>query len=194
MAPVASTANLASQVPIGANGTVYIGGLAATAPTTEISALTGLWRPMGFITEDGVKITDGKDIQTKGAWQTRYPVARWITGRTYEIGFTLMQINWLTWPFAMGGGTLTEPTAGHFKYLPPSPSQLDSRSMVIDWDNNNLHYRIYIPNGIVTEPVEIDVKADDTIMLPIVFGAVFDGTNPIYSFFTDDGAFNQYSP
>lgn len=193
MGTPASTANNSDQVNIGANGTVYIGEVAATAPTSEVSSLGAAYKPLGLITPDGVKISDAKNVQEKGAWQTRYPVKRWVTGRAYEISFTLEQLNWLTFKFAMGGGTITEPTNGHYKYVPPSPDELDEHCMVVDWDNDGLHYRIFVPKGLVTAPVELDVKADDTIMLPIVFGAIYDGSSPIYSFFTDDPAFEEYS-
>lgn len=187
--PTAGTDNDSGQIHIGANGTVYVADVGETAPTSEVSSLSAGWKPLGFITEDGVSIVDSKTVQEKRAWQSRYPVKRWVNGRAYEVGFTLEQINWLTYPFAMGGGTLTEPSAGKYKYVPPEPDELDERSLVIDWEEEEFHYRVWLPVGLVTENVELNVRADDTIMLPIAFGAIFDGTNPIYSFFTDDPAF-----
>jgi len=189
----ATTDNENSQVHIGADGTVYIADVGTTGPTTEVSALDAAFAPVGLITEDGLSIQDSKNVNEKGAWQSRYAVKRWVTTRGFSISFTLEQINWLTWPFAMGGGNLTEPTLGHFKYEPPEPSELDERSMVIDWEEDVFHYRMWIPMGIVTENVEFNVQAGDTIMLPIAFGAIFDGTNKIYTFFTDDPAFDESS-
>jgi len=191
--PVAPTDNENSQVHIGADGTVYIAATGVTGPTSEVSVLDVAFKPIGLITEEGLSISDTKNVNEKMAWQTRYSVKRWVTSRGFSISFTLEQLNWLTWPFAMGGGTLTEPTVGHFKYIPPAPGELDERQMVIDWEEETFHYRMWIPMGLVTENVEFNVQAGDTIMLPIAFGAIFDGTNPIYSFFTDDPAFDASS-
>lgn len=191
--PAATTSNTADQVHIGANGTVYIGPTNLSGPTSEASALAAGFYPIGFITEDGLSVQDTKEVNEKGAWQSRYAVKRWVTTRGFVVSFTLEQLNWLTWPFAMGGGTLTEPTAGKYKYVPPAPSELDERQMVIDWSEDTNNYRLWIPVGLVTENVEFNVQAGDTIMLPISFGAIYDGTNPIYSFFTNDPAFEESS-
>lgn len=186
----AATSPSSSQVLVGASGTVYLAPVATAAPTDSGTALNVGFIEQGFISPDGVTIRDSKDVTEIGAWQSPYPVRRLVTGRQFEVEFALEQVNWSSLPFAMGGGTLTEPTPGEYKYTSPDADDLDPRAMVIEWaDGAARNYRLYIPQGIVTAQVEFTVKRDEAVMFPITFGAIYDGTNPIYSLFSDDVAF-----
>jgi hypothetical protein len=187
----ASTGNASGQTLIGASGTVYVNtpGSTVTAPTSEISALDSDLVELGFISEDGVTFRDSKDVGELKAWQTPYPVRRFVTGRAFEAEFNLEQWNWHTVPLAFGGGVLTEPTPGHYKYVPPDADDLDIRALVIDWVDGTRKYRLWVPNTMVTAPVEVNVKRDDGAMFPVTLGALFDGVNPPFALFTDDPAF-----
>lgn len=191
----ATTANTSDQVLVGSSGTVYVGTPSLiTAPTDSDSALDTDFTQLGFISEEGVVVQDSKDVTEIKAWQSPYPVRRLVTERAFQVSFSLEQWNWLTLPFAMGGGTLTEPGAGEYKYTPPDADDLDERSMVIQWSDptagaGTRDYRLYIPRGIVVEPVEFNVRRTENAMFPITFAAIFNGTDPIYSLFTDDPAF-----
>jgi len=187
----ASTTPASGQTLIGANGTVYVGtpGATITAPTSEASAVDSDMIQVGFISEDGVLFRDSKDMGELKAWQTPYAVRRFVTGRNFEAEFSMEQWNWHTIPFAFGGGTLTEPTAGHYKYVPPDAGDIDPRALIIDWNDGTRLYRLWVPQGIVTAPVEVNIKRDEGAMFPVVFGAIFDGTNNPFELFTDDVAF-----
>lgn len=188
--PPASTANQSGQLLVGSSGTVYVGTPASvTAPTDSDSALDADLIQLGFITEDGVTIRDSKEITDIKSWQNPYPTRRLVTGRAFEVSFALQQWHWASLPFAMGGGTLTEPTSGEYKYTPPDADDLDERCMVIQWADGARDYRLWIPTGIVTEQVEANIKRSDAAVFPITFAANFDGTNPPYTLFTDDPAF-----
>ena len=187
----APTSNASGQTLIGASGTVYVGtpGATITAPTSEVSSLDSDFVEVGFITEDGITFRDSKDVGALRAWQTPYDVRRFVTGRQFEVEYALEQWNWHTIPHAFGGGTLTEPTPGHYKFVPPDADDLDERALVVDWVDGTRKYRLYIPRGIVTGAVEVNVKRDEGASFPITFGAIFDGTNPAFTIFTDDAAF-----
>lgn len=187
----ASTANAAGQTLIGASGTVYVGtpGATITAPNAERSVLDTDFVEVGFISEDGVTFRDSKEMGELPAWQTPYPVRRFVTSRAFEADFAMEQWNWHTVPIAFGGGTLTEPTSGHYKYVPPDADDLDERAVVIDWVDGTRRYRLYIPKCIVTAPVEVNVKRDEGAMFPVTVGAIFDGTSNPFEIYTDDPAF-----
>jgi len=187
----ASTANAAGQTLIGASGTVYVGtpGATITPPTSEVSAVDADLVQVGFISEDGIKFRDAKQMGELKAWQTAYPVRRFVTGRSFEAEFSMEQWNWHTVPLAFGGGTLTEPTPGKYKYVPPDADDIDPRAIIIDWVDGIRKYRLWVPNGIVTAPVEVNIKRDEGAMFPVVFGAIFDGTSNAFELYTDDVAF-----
>lgn len=189
----ASTANASGQTLIGASGTVYVStpGSAVTAPTDEASTPDTDLVTVGFISVDGVKFRDSKDVGNLKAWQTPYDVRRFVTGREFEADFSMEQWNWHTVPIAFGGGTVSIPSAGHYKYSPPDADDLDPRSVLIDWIDGTRKYRLWVPSAIVTAPVEVNVKRDEGAMFPVTFGAIFDGTNAPYVIFTDDPAFQN---
>lgn len=189
----ASTAVSSSQTLIGASGAVYIGtpGATITAPTSEASAVDTDLLTVGFISEDGIKFRDSKDTSQLKAWQTPYDVRKFVTGRSFELEFSMEQWNWHTVPIAFGGGTLTIPTAGHYKYVPPDANDLDPRSVIVDWQDGTRLYRLWLPNCIVTAPVEVTVKRDEASVFPVTLSALFDGTNNPFEIYTDDAAFQN---
>lgn len=187
----ASTANASGQTLIGASGTVYVGtpGATITAPTDSTTAVDTDLVEVGFITTDGIKFRDSKDVSSLKAWQTPYDVRRFVTGRSFELQFSLEQWNWHTIPFVFGGGTLTEPTAGNYKFVPPDADALDPRAVVVDWTDGVRDYRLWVPNGIVIDAVEVTIKRDEGSAFPITFGAIFDGTSNAFELYTNDTAF-----
>lgn len=102
--PAASTAPSSDQVLVGSSGTVYVGPTTITAPTAHDTAVDALWVQLGYVTEDGISIKDSKDVTELKAWQTPYPTRRLVTGRMFEVSFSLEQWNWNNIPFAFGGG------------------------------------------------------------------------------------------
>jgi hypothetical protein len=81
-----------------------------------------------------------------------------------------------------------------FVYVPPSPELIDERSVVIDWQDGEKSYRLYIPRGIVSENVEVNLTRSGAADLPITFAATDPGSDEsgpldIYTLFTDDPAF-----
>jgi len=189
----ASTANASGQTMIGASGTVYVGtpGATITAPTSEVSAVDSDLVTVGFISEDGITFRDSKDVGELKAWQTSYPVRRFVTARTFEAEFSMEQWNWHTLPIAFGGGTVSIPTAGHYKFVPPDADDIDPRAVVIDWVDGTRKYRLWIPSAIVTAPVEVTVKRDEGGMFPVTFASIYDGTNNAWEIFSDDPAFQN---
>lgn len=189
----ASTANDGADTLIGASGTVYVAPSTATvtAPAAERDTLDTDLVELGFITPDGVTITDEKEVFDVHAWQSPYPVRKGVSGRKFSVKFALEQWNWTTLPFAIGGGTLTIPTAGHYKLVPPDADDLDVRAMVIDWVDGTRKYRLWLPQGIVSAPVEWTVKRDEPAVFPITFETIYTGSLNAWELFTDDANFQN---
>ncbi len=92
---------------------------------------------------------------------------------------------------AYGGGEITEPDPGVFRYdWPAETDALDEVSEVIDWQDGDKHYRLVIPRGNVADNVETDLMRTELSVLPITFKALApaDGSGIAY-LLTDDPAF-----
>lgn len=179
------------QVLIGANGQVYVAETTADAPTGPLQALDTDFVELGYVSEEGATITDAKTLTNIGAWQSFYPVRRVIADRDFTVRFALRQWNADTLAFALGGGTWDNASGSGQMFTPPSPDDIDERSIVIDWQDGSKHYRLYCPKGLVTENVETTLSRTAAADLPITFGATpATGSSP-YFIFTDDSAFGS---
>ena len=177
------------EIVVGANGTVWVAPVGTTKPTTPVAAPAVGWVDLGFASEDGVTLTDSKTFETIPVWQLFYPARRIITERDLQIGFVARQWNPDTVALAFGGGEVTEPTSGVFKYEPPAPEFIDERAMMVDWVDGEKHYRLILPRGVATENVETNLVRSAAADLPITFGLLGDdGVAPWY-LLTDDPIF-----
>lgn len=187
--------NSSDEIVVGANGTIWVGPTDVTEPTDVSTAMTsvdGDWVELGFVSEDGVTWTDGKTVNPIPVWQSFYAARRVVTERENMVAFVLRQWDAVTVPFAFGGGEVTA-NGGEWQYTPPSPEELDERSMCVEWQDGNKNYRLYFPRGMVTENVETKLTRGAAADLPITYAALSDGSEDIYTLFTDDPAFTVAS-
>ena len=187
--------NDAGRIVVGANGTVYVSDTSATAPTdatTSLSAVAphdagaGDWVELGFVSENGVQVIPSQVVQPIMAWQSAYPVRKIITSRGLELDFILREFNAESIPFAFGGGTIVEAVGEKFTYTPPAPQDTDPRSLVVDWADGTRDYRLYIPNGQVTDLAQFTLSRVAPAELPIKFDLNHFGSGAPWTLFTDD--------
>jgi len=187
--------NDSSQVVVGANGQVYVAPAPldpGSEPDDVTTALDAAFVELGFISEDGATFTEGKDITDIGAWQSFWPIRKIVTARTVQVAFAIRQWARENIEFALGG--TVEDNGGEFTYTPPSPSELDERSLVLQWQDDDKNYRLWIPRGIVSENVEFQLVRTAAADLAVTFAALDPGDDaPVYTMFTDDPAFATVS-
>lgn len=159
----------ADELVVGANGSIYTAPVGSTVPASIATALNASWLELGYATEDGVKWTDGKTVQPIRAWQSFYDLRRIITERMGSLVFSLMQWNGETVKLAYGGGEITEPTSGAFRYTPPAPEEVDERMLAVEWVDGAYDFRLIFPKGMVSENVETTVTRTAAGLLPITF-------------------------
>jgi len=182
----------ADAVVVAGNGTVRVAPVGTTQPTTPTGAPVAAWLDLGYVTGDGVTFTDSKDITDVDAWQSFYPIRKIITGKNATLAFALREWDERNIPLAFGGGSVTNPSAGVWRYAPPAAGTLDLRAMMIDWIDGIKNYRLIIPRGLVTETVETNLVRTDSAVLPITFAAIPLSTavDP-YLLLTDDLSFSS---
>jgi hypothetical protein len=182
-------AQTSTEVVVAANGQIYVGPVGAPAPDSWDDALAASYTEVGFVSEDGATITDSKEIENISAWQSFYPIRRIVTSREFTVSFAMRQWNAENIKFAFGGGTVSAASGGGYKFVPPQPDELDERSLVLDWQDGDKHYRLFIPRGMATEATEVTLTRTAAADLAITFAALSDGVDPAYTLFTDDPAF-----
>lgn len=183
-------AETTSEILVGANGSIHVAPLGSTVPTDATSAYDAAFAELGFTTDAGVKLHDGKTVVPIPVWQSYYPARRIVTAHEFTAAFALVQWNKNTVPLAFGGGTITHPAGGVWKYAAPSPGLVDERVLGVDWQDGSKHYRLIIPRGMVTDAVDAEVVRTKESDLPIVFAVTCDGTTDPWYLLTDDPSFS----
>lgn len=185
-------ANDAREITVGAYGSIHVAqaDLVVTPPVDVNTALSAaIWKHVGFTTDEGATLTDGKDITDISAWQSFYPVRKIVNSRSTTLAFGLLQWNRRNLELALGG-TVSANGAGKYVYDPPSPEDLDERAIVLDWSDGDKDYRLFMPRGMVTDNVEINLQRTSAAVLPLTFTATDPGAGlSVYRIHTNDPNF-----
>ena len=180
-----------NQILVGLTGLVAVAPVGTAAPTTTSGALNASFKELGYLGDDGFTFTESKDIADINVWQSFYAARKLITGRTVQVEFGLRE--WMddTLSFALGGATVTPGHPNH-AVTPPSPSTVDYRALVVEWQDGQRYYRLYFPKGLATAEVSPQFTRTDAAILPITFMGVDPGVGQnIYTLFTNDVAFSS---
>lgn len=159
-------------ITVAANGNVYVGALTDTPPTDPSETPSSPFLHTGLISEEGATFVDGKTLEPIPVWQLFYPARHVVTEKEANVNFAMREWNRVTVPLAYGGGDITEPTPGIYRFAPPAPGTIDNRQMIIKWVDGDKDYMLIVPKGMVSEDVETNLIKSAASDLPITFGVV----------------------
>lgn len=179
------------ELVVAADASVHVAPVGTTGPSDIATALDAAFVDLGYTSEDGIEMTPSVDINEIRAHQALYPVRRNVTGRSLDLGFTVLQWNQEAIKLAFGGGsfaTTVGPPAYH-TYTPPAPEDIDYRALALEWQDGTKTYRLHVPKALVTDTSAITLARSDAAGLPLTFSVIAtDGADP-FSLLTDDPAF-----
>jgi hypothetical protein len=173
----------ADEIVVGANGSIHTAPLGSTIPASIGTPLGPEWVELGYASEDGVTWVDGKSLESIRAWQSFYDLRRLVSSKEGSLAFQLMQWNGDTVELAFGGGAVTEPAPGDYRYVPPDPSEIDERMLCVEWVDGEDDFRLTFPKGMVSENVESNIVRTAAALLPITFALL--GTEDLDAFILD---------
>lgn len=179
----------ASQIRLAANGHIYVAAANTSAPTDPTSSFGAGWTEIGLTDESGVKVNDKRTMGEVQVWQLFYAARRFVKSREMELDFKLVQWNKSTVAFAFGGGTVSTPSAGVYKYVPPAPESTDPRALAVDWLDGSYHYRLIVPQGNAVDGTETELQRGKEALLPVKFKVLQQPSVDPYTLYTDDPAF-----
>lgn len=166
--------NDADELVVPGTGQVYFAPVGTPLPTDDPdAALNSAFIGAGFLTEDGVSTNVAPDITEIRAFQSRQPIRREFNGQNITAAFTMQQWNESNVPLAFGGGAVTSPATGVYRYdFPDEDQSLDERCIVIDIVDGDVHHRFVFQRGNVTEGVESAFTRSNPALLPVTFGVL----------------------
>lgn len=174
-----------TQVRVAGAGHVYVATPETAAPADVETALPAAWTDLGYVTEDGVAFTFGRETEDLNAWQA--DKVRVLTLRAPKnVEFALMQTNSKTLVTALGGGVWEADGAGGHKFTPPRDDENAVHSMVIEFTDGDVTYRYYFPRVQVEGEVSFTLTRSGAVTYPINFGVL--AATPAYEILSNDPA------
>ena len=160
-----------TEVRVAGAGHVYVAP-AGTALPTNLSALAAAWVDLGYVTEDGVGFSFGRETSDLNAWQGS-KVRVLTTAEPASVNFSLMQTNKDVLPVVFGGGSIASSgTAPNeiYTFTPPASGTNTERACVIEFADGDLTYRYCIPRIQLEGNVEFTLVRSGALTYPLTFG------------------------
>lgn len=175
------------EVRAGLDGGVYVAPTGTALPTNATDVLAAEYVHLGYNNEDGVSINPSQDREEFTAWQSIVPVRRVLTGSQFQLSFTLIQTSKDTVELTFPGAT-SETSGGATKVTIPANPGPDERIFVFDWSDGDIHNRIVIERGEVTDIGEVQVHRGDPVAYELTVDSYPNDDNEIAIWYTDDPA------
>lgn len=152
---------LSTAVRVAITGEVSVAPTGSTAPTNSSSALDAAFVGLGYVGEDGVKVTPSDSTDTIRAWQYAAAVRTVFTGTDWTFQFKLIETKGKTVALFFRS-TVATVSAGEWSILPDATNP-DQRAFSLDVVDGSKNYRYYIPLGEVIERSEITLASGEAI-------------------------------
>lgn len=172
-----------TEVRVAGAGHVYVAP-AGTALPADLEALPAAWLDLGYVTEDGVGFSFGRETSDLNAWQGS-KIRVLTTAEPASVNFALMQTNKDTLPVAFGGGSIAT-AGGVHTYTPPAAGVNTERAAVIEFTDGDVSYRYCIPRIQLEGAVEFTLVKTGAVTYPLTFGVL--DADPKYTIVSDDPA------
>jgi hypothetical protein len=167
--------NTASNVVVGkpkAAGGVYSGATSATLPTNASAAVGGTLAGLGYVSDAGLTMTKGGDIQTIRAWGGE-PVK--IIKATDDVSFawTFIETSDAVLSEVFGADQVT---SGVTTTITVNGTQVGPRAWVFDMLDGDFAIRIVVPNGEMTGEVQVSFVDGQPVSWPATITALPDSS------------------
>lgn len=178
-----------SKIHIATIGHIYLAPLATVAPTDLTTAWSASWLEAGYTDDTGLNLKSDKKVEERRAWQSVYPVKRWVTERDVNVSWNSWEMKGSTLSAMFGGGTFTTTGTGATlvnTFTVPADTTLNEQSFGAEWTSEDGKiWRMVIPKGMVTSNADVKFHKDIT-GLPLTFSSTATGVGPTAYIMTQD--------
>lgn len=173
--------NKVSAAKPGVGGGVWSAPIGTTAPNDASTALSGTYTSLGYISEDGVQRSISRSNNLVHAWGgDLVAVLSNKKTETFKMKFIeATNINVLGLTFGEATGSLSTGITVKSKSEISTPRVFVISTILAD----DVHQRIVIPSGVVTDVSDITYKDDDIIGFELTITAMADSSgNTAYEY------------
>lgn len=178
----------ATQTRVGVFGRLYVAPVGTAPPAATATAWPAGWVDLGYLTEDGPKLSPQVASKDVKAWQSFFPVRTIVTERGLDVAFKLEQRNGTILKLAFGGGTVTALGGGDYKYAPPAASFIDERAFGIEVDDGTIIDRYLCYRGVVKDVGDLTFKKDEATTYDLKASLLAPATGDLWNLISNDPA------
>lgn len=154
MATIIRAADLAL---VGSNGGAWVGPLGTAQPVDPAETPSGLWLPIGAISEDGLTNGVDEDSESFTPWGLSSPFRTVVTSSVRTFSFTAWETNRpivKSLQYKIDVDELV-PVEGVTTFAESAVSTPDRRSWLFDVYDGTVWERFFVPEGEITERNEV---------------------------------------
>lgn len=170
-----------TRITIAQMARVYLAPVGSIAPADESASLDAAWREVGLFTPDSVRFTDDPSFEAVTSHQSAFPTRRFQTASAGSFEVDLQEFSGKNLLSVFGGGTLSQVSSGHYKFVPPVIGGRSSAACLLDITDGARKFRLVIPQADCTEQVQFDMRRTNETTLPLrlaILGS--DAVDPYY--------------
>lgn len=165
-------ANNAANVNVAVTGVVSVAPEGTSAPTSAVSALNVAFKPVGYISSDGVTESRERSTSNIVAWQNSDVVRTVITEASLKVMFSMLETNETS--LELFYGSALNPVGGQIDIV---PGQTGGRqAIVIDYVDGASLVRLYLPHAEVVEVEDSVLTSGDAVMYGVTIQSYPDST------------------
>lgn len=154
-------ANDPTQVRVFGDGHVYTAPVGTAEPASIGASPSGSWLELGYLAEAGPQFSFGRTTKDINVWQSLFPVRTIPTGIPTTVKLPFMQLNRVTLPLALGGGTVTEGSPGEYTFTAAAASEVDERALMIEGIDGLYTYRVIFRRNALSDATGFSFVKDD---------------------------------
>ena len=166
---------------------IYMAPVGTAPPTDSTTALPATWSTLGYLSEDGVTLSQDTTSADIIPWQGRSPVRSMITARELAMEMVMIEFNQqnLAVYFGMPVNTGVPTSTWALDVISTAPTQV--YSFVIDVSDLNVKLRYYIPRGSLSDAGDLVITDSGAMALPITMKCLDDNGTLLSIMYTTDG-------
>lgn len=151
--------------------TLYLAPVGTAAPADAVVAMPAGWVDVGYTVEDGTAFSTDPSFEDIRSHQSDYPTRTIKTGDAATVAAVMQEFSRATITAAFGGGTITSPAVGQYRYDPPGPGTNSPQAVTCEWRDGDNRYRLVIPRARARAGVELALNKTSESGLPITLSA-----------------------
>lgn len=196
MAP--STANVRVGAPDRVTGAVMRAPLGTALPTTPIVVPNVAFTDLGYISEDGISLSQSSSWQKIKDWGGDQ-VRTFLTEFTGTLSWTFLETNDDALEAVYGAANVTVTAAGvstgKYTAIKLNSSESPAGSWMFNMADSTVGdvartMRIVVPNGQITDRGDISFSRNEAVMFPVTLEAYPDASGNSVYIYASDGTFS----